>query len=166
MPSARTSVGNKEYEGKRNKCRGKKERAASLQQAGNRRETVSFGDAAVAVALRHAIDHTRVQNLASTVLFEIICRRRAERVWTASRPYSRALVRRWQRGDSHAGAPWSVRLRGLREKSMGRCAPISCRHCVRAPPARPAPSVFCDGPGGHAFRNIRTAKTCKISCAH
>lgn len=67
MPSARTSVGNKEYEYK-----SKKERAASLQQAGNRYETVSFGDAAVAVALRHVIDHTRVQNLASTVLFEII----------------------------------------------------------------------------------------------
>ena len=48
MPSARTSVGNKEYE-----YEGKKERAASLQQAGNRRETISFGDAAVAVALRH-----------------------------------------------------------------------------------------------------------------
>ncbi|WP_426701738.1 hypothetical protein ACPPVV_01610 [Rhodanobacter sp. Col0626] len=68
MPSARTSVGNKEYE-----YEGKKERAASLQQAGNRRETVSFGDAVVAVALRHVIDHTRVQNLASTVLSEIIC---------------------------------------------------------------------------------------------
>ena len=51
MPSARTSVGNKEYE-----YEGNKERAASLQQAGNRHETVSFGDAAVAVALRHAID--------------------------------------------------------------------------------------------------------------
>ncbi len=48
MPSARTSVDNKEYE-----YEGKKERAASLQQAGNRHETVSFGDAAMAVALRH-----------------------------------------------------------------------------------------------------------------
>ena len=71
MPSARTSVGNKEY-----KYKGNKERAASLQQTGNRRETVSTGDAVVAVALRHAIDHTRVQNLASTVLFEIISGRR------------------------------------------------------------------------------------------
>ncbi|KQZ79468.1 hypothetical protein ASD55_01835 [Rhodanobacter sp. Root561] len=48
MPSARTSVGNEEYE-----YEGKKERAASLQQAGNRQETVSIGEAAVAVALRH-----------------------------------------------------------------------------------------------------------------
>ncbi|MBQ4856003.1 hypothetical protein IMW82_15140 [Rhodanobacter sp. B2A1Ga4] len=48
MPSARTSVGNKEYE-----YEGNKERAASLQQAGNRQETVVIGDAAVAVALRH-----------------------------------------------------------------------------------------------------------------
>jgi len=66
MPSARTSVGNKEYEGKRNKCRGKKERAASLQQAGNRRETVSFGDAAMAVALRHVIDRKTVLDGLST----------------------------------------------------------------------------------------------------
>jgi hypothetical protein len=56
MPSARTSVGNKEYE-----YEGKKERAASLQQAGNRHETVSFGDAAVAVALRHVIDRKTVR---------------------------------------------------------------------------------------------------------
>jgi hypothetical protein len=48
MPSARTSVGNKEYE-----YEGNKERAAQLQQAIDRRETVDFGDAAVAVALRH-----------------------------------------------------------------------------------------------------------------
>jgi hypothetical protein len=51
MPSARTSVGNKEYEYK-----GKKKRAAKLQQAGDRRETGHFGDAAVAVALRHVVD--------------------------------------------------------------------------------------------------------------
>jgi len=61
MPSARTSVGNKEYE-----YEGKKERAASLQQAGNRRETVSFGDAAVAVALRHVIDRKTVLDGLST----------------------------------------------------------------------------------------------------
>jgi hypothetical protein len=48
MPSARTSVGNKEYEYK-----GKKKRAAELQQAVDRRETVHFGGAAMAVALRH-----------------------------------------------------------------------------------------------------------------
>ena len=48
MPSARTSVGNKEYE-----YEGKKERAANLQQGADRRETVHFGGAAVAVALRH-----------------------------------------------------------------------------------------------------------------
>jgi hypothetical protein len=54
MPSARTSVGNKEYE-----YEGNKERAASLQQAGNRQETVSIGEAAVAVALRHVIDRKR-----------------------------------------------------------------------------------------------------------
>jgi len=48
MPSARTSVGNKEYE-----YEGKKERAAELQQAVDRRETVDFGGAAMAVALRH-----------------------------------------------------------------------------------------------------------------
>ena len=61
MPSARTSVGNKEYE-----YEGKKERAASLQQAGNRRETVSFGDAAMAVALRHVIDRKTVIDGLST----------------------------------------------------------------------------------------------------
>jgi D-serine deaminase-like pyridoxal phosphate-dependent protein len=61
MPSARTSVGNKEYE-----YEGKKERAASLQQAGNRHETVSFGGAAVAVALRHVTDRKTVCDGLST----------------------------------------------------------------------------------------------------
>jgi len=61
MPSARTSVGNKEYE-----YEGKKERAANLQQAGNRRETVPLGDAAVAVALRHVIDRKTVLGGLST----------------------------------------------------------------------------------------------------
>jgi hypothetical protein len=51
MPSARTSVGNKEYEYK-----GKKKRAAKLQQARNRQETVRVGDAAMAAALRHGTD--------------------------------------------------------------------------------------------------------------
>ncbi|WP_139350521.1 hypothetical protein [Rhodanobacter sp. B04] len=82
MPSARTSVGNKEYE-----YEGKKERAASLQQAGNHHETVVFGDAAVAVALRHATNHTRGRNCASMVLFEIIFRRLILVVWMASHPY-------------------------------------------------------------------------------
>jgi len=54
MPSARTSVGNKEYE-----YEGNNERAASLQQAVNRRETVHFGGAAVAAALRHETDRKR-----------------------------------------------------------------------------------------------------------
>jgi|GEM_PF-1658787 len=62
MPSARTSVGNKEYEYK-----GKKKRAASLQQTGNRRETIIFGDAAVAVALRHVVDRKAGRTELSTV---------------------------------------------------------------------------------------------------
>jgi hypothetical protein len=61
MPSARTSVGNKEYE-----YEGKKERAASLQQTGNRHETAVFGDAAVAVALRHVTDRKAVRYDLST----------------------------------------------------------------------------------------------------
>ena len=51
MPSARTSVGNEEYE-----YEGKEERAAGLQQAVNHRETVHFGGAAMAVALRHGLN--------------------------------------------------------------------------------------------------------------
>jgi hypothetical protein len=47
-PSARTSVGNKEYEYK-----GKEERAANLQQPVHRRKTMCFGEAARVVALRH-----------------------------------------------------------------------------------------------------------------
>jgi hypothetical protein len=54
MPSARTSAGNKEYEYK-----GKKKRAANLQPYRNRQETVCFGGAAVAVALRHVTDRKR-----------------------------------------------------------------------------------------------------------
>ncbi|WP_139350802.1 hypothetical protein [Rhodanobacter sp. C01] len=65
MPSARTSVGNKEYE-----YEGKKERAANLQQAGNRRETVVFGDAAVAVALRHVIERKAGHWGVSTTIFK------------------------------------------------------------------------------------------------
>jgi hypothetical protein len=61
MPSARTSVGNEEYEYK-----GKKERAAKPQQAGNRQEAIRFGDATVAVALRHAIEPTAVSKACQT----------------------------------------------------------------------------------------------------
>ena len=61
MPSARTSVGNKEYE-----YEGKKERAAQPQQARNRHETVLFGDAAMAVALRHEIERKTVHRWLST----------------------------------------------------------------------------------------------------
>jgi len=64
MPSARTSVGNKEYE-----YEGNNERAASLQQAGNRRETISLGDAVVAVALRHGTERTVVGSALSTFIF-------------------------------------------------------------------------------------------------
>jgi hypothetical protein len=65
MPSARTSVGNKEYEYK-----GKKERAAKLQQAVDRRETKRFGGAAGVVALRHVTDRKRCVCGLSTVYFE------------------------------------------------------------------------------------------------
>ena len=85
MPSARTSVGNKEYEYK-----GKKERAAKPQQAGDRRGTGRFGDAAVAVALRHAIDPTASFSACQTFFhdnFSDAVRGRIRDVWTASRPY-------------------------------------------------------------------------------
>ncbi|GAA0713716.1 hypothetical protein [Dokdonella soli] len=65
-PSARTSVGNKEYEYK-----GKKKLAAKSQHAGNRQETVPFGDAAMGVALRHVADPTVYRIRLSTVSFEI-----------------------------------------------------------------------------------------------
>ena len=64
MPSARTSVDNKEYEYK-----GKKERAAKLQQPGNRRKTIGFGDAAGVVALRHVIERKPCVRGLSTVFF-------------------------------------------------------------------------------------------------
>ncbi|WEN15790.1 hypothetical protein PY254_03710 [Rhodanobacter sp. AS-Z3] len=78
MPSARTSVGNKEYEYKDNN-----QRAASLQQAGNRQKTVSIGDAAVAVALRHEIETTAVR-LALSTLFSAYAKFRIK--WTYRRP--------------------------------------------------------------------------------
>lgn len=67
MPSARTSAGNKEYEYKANK-----ERAASLQQPGHRRETGSLGDAALAVALRHVIDRKSVRVRVSRKIYMTI----------------------------------------------------------------------------------------------
>jgi hypothetical protein len=51
MPSARTSVNNKEYDYK-----GKEKLAAQLQQPDCRQETAAFGVAAVAGALRHETD--------------------------------------------------------------------------------------------------------------
>ena len=65
MPSARTSVGNKEYEYK-----GKKEVGAKSQQAGDRRWTDRFGNAIVAVALRHVFDPNGPSDGLSTVSFE------------------------------------------------------------------------------------------------
>jgi len=53
MPSARTSVGNEEYEYK-----AEKECAAQLQYAGDRRETGRSGAVAGAAALRHVFDPT------------------------------------------------------------------------------------------------------------
>src|SRR5690242_19852651 len=89
MPSARTSVGNKEYEYK-----GKKKRAAKPQQAGDRRETGRFGDAAVAVALRHATDTTAACRSVSTVSCEIFLRLSDETIWTAGRPNAEPARRR------------------------------------------------------------------------
>lgn len=51
MPSARTSVGNKEYEYK-----GKEKLAAQLQQRIDRDERAGRDEAAVAGALRHVFD--------------------------------------------------------------------------------------------------------------
>jgi hypothetical protein len=67
MPSARTSVGNKEYEYK-----SKKERAAKLQQTGHRQETAGSGGAAMAAALRHVIDRKRCPHGLSRILFMTI----------------------------------------------------------------------------------------------
>jgi hypothetical protein len=64
LPSARTSVGNKEYEYK-----GKKERAANLQQPGNRQKAVGFGVAAGVAALRHVIERKPCVCELSTVFF-------------------------------------------------------------------------------------------------
>jgi hypothetical protein len=81
MPSARTSVGNKEYEYK-----GKKKLTAKLQQAADRRETGHFGDVIRAAALRHAIDSTAACRNMSTVSCEIFFHLSINAVWTAGRP--------------------------------------------------------------------------------
>ena len=70
-PSARTSVGNKEYEYK-----DKKERAAQLQQAVDRQKTVRFGGAAGVAALRHVTERKRCVCGLSTVCFETLLRHR------------------------------------------------------------------------------------------
>src|SRR6185312_17276694 len=104
MPSARTSVGNKEYEYK-----GKKERAAKLQQAGDRRGTDRFGVAAVAVALRHVIDSTAACRNVSTVSCEIFFAASGLAFWTAGRPNdTRACGHR--RGLGHCARPcrWPI----------------------------------------------------------
>jgi hypothetical protein len=80
MPSARTSVGNKEYEYK-----GKKERAAK-QQAIDRRETVRFGGAAGVAALRHDTDRKRCLGSMSTVNFETFSIQMANFIRTSIHP--------------------------------------------------------------------------------
>jgi hypothetical protein len=80
-PSARTSVGNKEYEYK-----GKKERAAKLQQAVDRQETMRFGGAAGVAALRHVIDRKRSVCSLSTVYFETFLIQAANFIRTSIHP--------------------------------------------------------------------------------
>jgi hypothetical protein len=87
MPSARTSAGNKEYEYEAGKSRGNKQRAASLQQAGNRHQTVSLGYAAVAVALRHVIDRKPCLCELSTVFYMKRNSMALAPIWTVMRPY-------------------------------------------------------------------------------
>src|ERR1700754_230529 len=67
MPSARTSVGNKEYEYK-----GKKKRAAKSQRDAGRLVAGVFGDAADVGALRHGTDHKAGSPRVSTVGDETI----------------------------------------------------------------------------------------------
>jgi hypothetical protein len=66
MPSARTSVANKEYEYK-----DKKERAAKPQQAGDHRWVMVFGAVVAVVALRHVSDSKAAHRSVSTVSCEI-----------------------------------------------------------------------------------------------
>ena len=81
MPSARTSVSNKEYEYK-----GKKERAAKLQQPGNRQKAVGFGVAAGVVALRHVIERKPCVYELSTVFFMTKTTKRFSVIQTAIHP--------------------------------------------------------------------------------
>jgi hypothetical protein len=81
MPSARTSVDNKEYEYK-----GKKERAAKLQQPGNRHKAVGFGDAAVVAALRHVIERKPCVRGLSTIFFMTKSTKRISVIQTAIHP--------------------------------------------------------------------------------
>jgi hypothetical protein len=53
MPSARTSVGNKEYEYK-----DEDERVAQSRRASNHRGMIHSGDAAMCAALLHVVDRT------------------------------------------------------------------------------------------------------------
>jgi hypothetical protein len=97
MPSARTSVGNKEYEYKGNKQRG-----ASMQPSGNRQETVSMSAATLAVALRHEIETTVVRSALSTLflMHANFCDK-----WTYRRPdvQKRLLGRSLRESWSDAG---------------------------------------------------------------
>ena len=86
MPSARTSVGNKEYESKK----ANNELAVQPRRAGDRSEAVRFGVAAVAVALRHGTDTTAAGRSVSTVSFEI---------------YLRGCAMRYGRLDVRTGEP-------------------------------------------------------------
>jgi hypothetical protein len=81
MPSARTSVGNKEYEYK-----GKKERAAKLQQPGNRQKAAGFGVAAVVAAMRHVIERKPCVCGLSTVFFMTKTTKRPNAIQTAIHP--------------------------------------------------------------------------------
>ena len=81
LPSARTSVGNKEYEYK-----GKKERAANLQQPGNRQKAVGFGVAAGVAALRHVIERKPCVCKLSTVFFMTKTTKRFFVIQTAIHP--------------------------------------------------------------------------------
>jgi hypothetical protein len=84
MPSARTSVGNKEYE-----YEGKKERAANLQQPASRQQTVRVGDAAGVAAGRHETDRKPCLHELSTDFFMTKPTKQGFRLWTAIHPEGR-----------------------------------------------------------------------------
>ena len=80
MPSARTSVNNKEYDYK-----GKEKLAAQRQQPNRRQETAAFGVAAVVDALRHVTDRKTLAEgcqpffeVVSLVTFLLVCNRRLD----------------------------------------------------------------------------------------